>query len=290
MRDRAGHGEPGVEIFVYGVSGGGFPARQHESRRRRAWPDCTASIPSGRCSSSSPRMRSPRARSTTTWSRWPTSASSSAHEKAFADRQRPIEACGNGWVPGRICRGERRRRADRRCDPVVPVQRAAGDSARRRDGADPDPTEARETWSAWAWIDRHLASNGPIRRVEVVDVRQSMANGGGPACLRLRVVCDPATVDPRFLVDASRLDQIAEVIASHWPEQIHSGELQQPALIREHRDRARRIARCTGLGRVGLTRKIPKRDVRPFLTATLTLSLRGANGSKLGQTRSGINE
>ena len=75
------------------------------------------------------------------------------------------------------------------------------------------PTEARETPSVWRWIERHVAGNGPIRRVEVVDVRQSMANGGGPACLRLRVVADPATVDPRFLVDEAKLDRIAEVIA-----------------------------------------------------------------------------
>ena len=47
-----------------------------------------------------------------------------------------------------------------------------------------------------------------------------MANGGGPACLRLRVACDPATVDPRFLVDEAKLDRLAEVIAAHWPEQI----------------------------------------------------------------------
>jgi len=73
----------------------------------------------------------------------------------------------------------------------------------------------------------------PIRRVEVVDVRQSMANGGGPACLRLRVVADPATVDPRFMADGPRLDRISEVIARHWPEQIHHADLQQPALIAE---------------------------------------------------------
>jgi len=95
------------------------------------------------------------------------------------------------------------------------------------------PTEARETPSVWAWIERHLAGNGPIRRVEVVDVRESMANGGGPACLRLRVVADPASVDPRFLVDESRLERIAEVVAARWPERIHSGELREPALIRD---------------------------------------------------------
>jgi succinylarginine dihydrolase len=69
--------------------------------------------------------------------------------------------------------------------------------------------------------------------VHVVDVRQSMANGGGPACLRLRVVADPATVDQRFMVDEARLDRIAEVVRTHWPEQIHHSELQQPALLRD---------------------------------------------------------
>ena len=105
------------------------------------------------------------------------------------------------------------------------------------------PTEARETPSVWSWIERHLAGNGPIRRVEVVDVRQSMANGGGPACLRLRVVADPATVDPRFLVDEAKLDRIADVVAAHWPEQIHHDELQQPALIARHR--SARAPRCS---------------------------------------------
>jgi succinylarginine dihydrolase len=95
------------------------------------------------------------------------------------------------------------------------------------------PTEARETASVWSWIERHVAGNGPIRRVEVVDVRQSMANGGGPACLRLRVVADPATVNPRFIVDEAKLDSLADVIRRHWPEQIHHSELQQPTLIRD---------------------------------------------------------
>ena len=93
------------------------------------------------------------------------------------------------------------------------------------------PTEARETPSVWRWIEGHVAGNGPIRRVEVVDVRQSMANGGGPACLRLRVVADPAMVDPRFMMDEAKLGAIADVIGRYWPEQIHHADLQQPALI-----------------------------------------------------------
>ena len=94
-----------------------------------------------------------------------------------------------------------------------------------------DTNKASSNGAVAAWIERHLASNGAIRRVEFVDVRQSMSNGGGPACLRLRVACDPAEVDPRFLVDEARLDLIAAVIARHWPEEIAIAELQSPALL-----------------------------------------------------------
>ncbi len=95
------------------------------------------------------------------------------------------------------------------------------------------PEETRETASVWGWLQRHLAGNGPIRGVEVVDVRQSMANGGGPACLRLRVVADPATVDPRFLVDEAKLDALGAVIERHWPEQIDNTDIRNHALIRD---------------------------------------------------------
>ena len=115
------------------------------------------------------------------------------------------------------------------------------------------PTEARETPSVWAWIERHLAGNGPIRRVEVVDVRQSMANGGGPACLRLRVVADPATVDPRFLVDEARLDAIADVIERHWPGRSPATN-SRARLIARHRARARALLDALDLAELALSR------------------------------------
>jgi len=82
----------------------------------------------------------------------------------------------------------------------------------------------------WAWLQELIAGNGPIRELIVVDVRQSMANGGGPACLRLRVVADPVTIDPRFLVDETKLDRIADCIERHWPESIAPADLADPAL------------------------------------------------------------
>jgi succinylarginine dihydrolase len=92
------------------------------------------------------------------------------------------------------------------------------------------PGEARDNPQVWSWLEALLARNGPVRRLETVDLRQSMANGGGPACLRLRVLADPATVDPRFIVDHAKLDRIEAIVRQHWPEKIAPDELGHPAL------------------------------------------------------------
>ncbi|KAK0341750.1 N-succinylarginine dihydrolase 2, partial [Friedmanniomyces endolithicus] len=54
------------------------------------------------------------------------------------------------------------------------------------------PTETRDNPRSHAVAQGLISSNGPIGRVDYVDVRQSMRNGGGPACLRLRVVLTDA--------------------------------------------------------------------------------------------------
>jgi succinylarginine dihydrolase len=76
----------------------------------------------------------------------------------------------------------------------------------------------------------HAGWQRPDPAGQVVDVRQSMANGGGPACLRLRVVADPATVDPRFLLDEARADAMEAVIAQAWPEQIDPADIGSTSL------------------------------------------------------------
>jgi succinylarginine dihydrolase len=229
MRLAAAHGEPGVEIFVYGVAGGAFPARQHReasravARLHRLDPErvifaeqSEQAIAAGAFHNDVVAVANERVLF--------------AHEQAFADKNALISACER-LVPG--------------FDYVeVPATEVPlGDAIRSYlfnaqlvtlpSGEQTliVPSEARETPSVWDWIERHVAGNGPIRRVEVVDVRQSMANGGGPACLRLRVVADPATVDPRFLVDQAKLERIGDVIGRNWPEQIHHDDLQQAALI-----------------------------------------------------------
>lgn len=75
-----------------------------------------------------------------------------------------------------------------------------------------------------------------------------MANGGGPACLRLRVVADPAAIDPRFLLDEARIALLESVVAAHWPEQIDPTDIGSAALARSVQ-----AARAAVLEAAGLT-------------------------------------
>jgi succinylarginine dihydrolase len=231
MRLAASHGEPGVEVFVYGVSGGPFPARQHVeaskavARLHRLDPDRTVFA-----------AQSEEAIAAGAFHNDVVAVANGpvlfAHEKAFADRDALVEQLAAS-VPGfELVEVP---------DAEVPLADAVKSYLFNAQLVSPPdgamtlvaPTECRDTPSVNGWIQRHLASNGAVRRVDFVDVRQSMANGGGPACLRLRVACDPNDVDPRFLVDQPKLDRLADVIARIWPEEISSDDIQSAPLVRD---------------------------------------------------------
>ena len=229
MRLASGHGAAGVEVFVYGVTGGPFPARQHleaskaVARLHRLDPARTIfaaqseeAIAAGAFHTDVVAVANGRVLF--------------AHEKAFADKAALADALDQAmpeveWVEvpyAEVPLGDAIRSYLFNAQLVTPPDGAMTLIA---------PTECRDTPSVKRWIDRHLASNGAIRRVDYVDVRQSMANGGGPACLRLRVACDPAAVDPRFLVDEAKLDRLAAVIGAQWPAEIDCDDVGDATLI-----------------------------------------------------------
>ncbi len=229
MRLAQSHGEQGIEIFVYGIAGGSFPARQSIeaskaiARLHRLDPDrvifaeqSEAAIAAGAFHNDVVAVANERVLF--------------AHELAFSERSALLAQCER-LVPD--FEYVEVRAAD------VPLADAIGSYLFNAQLVTPPdgqptlivPTEAQQTPSVWAWIQRHVTGNGPIRRVKVVDVRQSMANGGGPACLRLRVAADPSTIDPRFMADESKLDSLAKVIEQYWPVEIHHEDLQEPSLI-----------------------------------------------------------
>lgn len=230
MRLCESHESPGVEVFVYGRQGGAFPARQHEQASRAVArlhrldlartvfiEQNPAAIEAGAFHNDVVAVANGRVLFT--------------HELAFADQQGAYDAI---------------RQAFRALEVVeVPASAVSLQDAIRSylfnaqlltlptgEMALVVPDECRANPAVWKWCEGMLASNGPIRRVIPVDVRQSMANGGGPACLRLRVVADPATIDPRFLLNETTADRIEQAVAAHWPEQIDPADLGTPALAR----------------------------------------------------------
>ncbi|WP_016606421.1 N-succinylarginine dihydrolase, partial [Yersinia pestis] len=48
------------------------------------------------------------------------------------------------------------------------------------------PQESQDNPSVWRYLSELVSGDGPIDELRVFDLRESMRNGGGPACLRLR--------------------------------------------------------------------------------------------------------
>ena len=98
------------------------------------------------------------------------------------------------------------------------------------------PEDAHEDAASRAFLDRVVASGGPVRAVHFIDVRQSMHNGGGPACLRLRVpLTDGETkaLGARVLLDDALHDALAAWIDRHYRDRLVPSDLADPALARE---------------------------------------------------------
>lgn len=238
MRLCAAHGELGVEVFVYGLPGGPFPARQH--------PEASAAV--ARLHGLDPARtvlarQSDEAIAAGAFHNDVVAVANEAvlfaHEQAFADRER-LYAELREKLPELVI-VEVPASAVSLADAIASylfnaqlVTLPSGGMALIL------PGEAQATPPVWRWLQGLVAGNGPIRALHVADLRESMANGGGPACLRLRVVADPAKVDARFLASPERIARIEAVVREHWPEAIAPDDLARPELWQ--RVRAARLA------------------------------------------------
>ena len=100
------------------------------------------------------------------------------------------------------------------------------------------PIEAMECDSTRAFLDDLLTRDTPIRSRHVVDLRQSMNNGGGPACLRLRVVLteeELAAVNPNALWTPQRHQWLVAHVERTYRDELSFEDLADPAFIEESR-------------------------------------------------------
>jgi len=115
------------------------------------------------------------------------------------------------------------------------------------------PRECLENERVRAFVDRMLASGGPITTVRHFDLRQSMNNGGGPACLRLRVVlneAEKAASNPRVMMTPALFARLMDWIERHYRDRLTLADLGDPALLRESQAALDEVTQILGLGSV----------------------------------------
>ena len=114
------------------------------------------------------------------------------------------------------------------------------------------PSEVRENNKTAGYIAEKTARAGAvIGRVEYVEVRESMRNGGGPACLRLRIAMTDAekhAAAAGFFLDDALAKKLEAWIVEHYREELGPADLGDPALVRETQTALDALTRILPLG------------------------------------------
>ena len=114
------------------------------------------------------------------------------------------------------------------------------------------PAEARDSEACRRFLDRVLAEDNPVSAIHYVDVNASMNNGGGPACLRLRVPMtdeEQGAIKARVFVDAALHAELVRWVERHYRDRMAVEDLADPALLTEVRTA---LDELTGILRLGV--------------------------------------
>lgn len=252
------HAAPGVELFVYGRAGGdGLRPRRFPARHTRMASEAVARLHGLDPARAVFVQQDPEAIDAGVFHNDVIAVGDRdlllLHERAFVDTDAVIARL-EALVPGLI---------------TVRVPAARVSLAQAVDsylfnsqivGVDPAnrllvvAQECREIPAVWEMIQDIVADPGnPITEVRVFDLRQSMRNGGGPACLRLRVALDPAqraAVNPACWIDEQRATALEQWVCRHYRDRLHPDDLADPALLDESRKALDELTRMLGLGSV----------------------------------------
>jgi succinylarginine dihydrolase len=116
------------------------------------------------------------------------------------------------------------------------------------------PANCAQTPSVKAYIEELIAEgHTPLREVHYFDLKQSMHNGGGPACLRLRVVLNDtelAALPPGVRLTDENYVALVSWVNQHYREQIAAADLADPLLLDESRRALDQLTQLLGLGSI----------------------------------------
>lgn len=99
------------------------------------------------------------------------------------------------------------------------------------------PTECQESSNVSTYLNDLLQqSDHPIKQVIYVNLKESMQNGGGPACLRLRIALNSneyAAINPNVLLTDQLYKTLKEWILRHYRDRLSPSDLADPLLLEE---------------------------------------------------------
>ena len=98
------------------------------------------------------------------------------------------------------------------------------------------PSESEDNERVRTYLNGVVQAPNPIGQVIYKDVRESMRNGGGPACLRLRVAlseAERAAMNQQFLLDESKIQKLEAWVNTHYRDKLHPDDLRDPDFMDE---------------------------------------------------------
>ncbi|GGN29816.1 MULTISPECIES: N-succinylarginine dihydrolase [Marinomonas] len=115
------------------------------------------------------------------------------------------------------------------------------------------PGECENNPAVWAYLNSLVAGQSPINEIKVFDLKQSMSNGGGPACLRLRVALtqtEQAAINPSTIMNNTLFERLNIWVDKHYRDELHEQDLADPQLLIESRTALDELTKILDLGHV----------------------------------------
>lgn len=115
------------------------------------------------------------------------------------------------------------------------------------------PVECTEVENVHWYLESLKGVNSAISDIQYFDLRQSMRNGGGPACLRLRVVMSEQQIEQtqaRIFLDDALYNDLVGWVNKHYRDQFSSDDLRDSALLSESRTALDELTRLLRLGNI----------------------------------------
>jgi len=258
----AGYGEPGVEVFVYGrqAYGGSLEPTKYPARQTREASEAVARLHQLDQAKTVFIQQNPKVIDLGVFHNDVISVSNANvlfhHQEAFlnqsaafAEIARKLQQLGSDFTPIEVPS------AKVSVSDAVATYLFNSQLLSKSDGKMliVVPEESRRNARVWAYLQALLKGDNPIDELRVFDLRESMCNGGGPACLRLRVVLSAlelGAANQQALLNEPLYQSLCNWVNKHYRDRLTEADLADPQLLMENRSALDELTQVMNLGSI----------------------------------------